>query len=258
MARYIREETLNQPLDVVSEIMENYIYRNRYFRTDWQGEPVYLSAEGREEERYFKWYYTNGVIHIEAWMKGKFGKEADLNGGGKKQAYRENIEQLIRTLKNPPQDEYSHQSEMSQDEANGFSEMNRRAADDTFRPVYTESWMEGRRSAYSYSSRGSVKTPTGAPMGVPVESIRNATENGAVRAVFYALIAVFLAFMSPLLGLFMGISGLNRSKKAMVADATDTKGKIAKYLSIAAIIIVAIRLAITFLFPILIIFLNLL
>lgn len=234
MARYIREETLNQPLDVVSEIMENYIYRNRYFRTDWQGEPVYLSAEGREDgERYFKWYYTNGVIHIEAWLKGRFGKETDLNGGGKKQEYRENIEQLIKTLKNPPEDEYSH-------------------------PVYTQSWMEGGRSAFSYSSRGSVKTPTGAPMGVPVGSIRNATENGAVRAVFYALIAVFLAFMSPLLGLFMGISGLNRSKKAMAADATDTKGKIAKYLSIAAIIIVAIRLAITFLFPILIIFLNLL
>lgn len=231
MARYIREETLNQPLDVVSEIMENYIYRNRYFRTDWQGEPVYLSAEGQEEERYFKWYYTNGVIHIEAWMKGKFGKEADLNGGGKKQAYRENIEQLIRTLKNPPQDEYSHQSEMSQDEANGFSEMNRRAADDTFRPVYTQSWMEGSRGAFSHSGRSTV---------------------------FYGIIAVFLAFMSPLLGLFMGISGLNRSKKAMAADATDTKGKIAKYLSIAAIIIVAIRLAITFLFPILIIFLNLL
>ncbi|MBQ9134932.1 MAG: hypothetical protein IJX66_02415, partial [Lachnospiraceae bacterium] len=108
MARYIQDVPLNQPLDVVSEIMENYIYRNRYFRTDWQGEPVYLSADSAEGgERYFKWNYTNGIIHIEAWMKGAFGKEADLSGGGKKQAYKESLERLIMSLKNPPKDEYS-------------------------------------------------------------------------------------------------------------------------------------------------------
>ena len=36
MSRYIKEVELNQPIDVVSMVMEDFIYHNRFTRADWR------------------------------------------------------------------------------------------------------------------------------------------------------------------------------------------------------------------------------
>ena len=41
MGRYIRDVELNQPIDVVSMVMEDFIYHNRFTRADWNGEMVF-------------------------------------------------------------------------------------------------------------------------------------------------------------------------------------------------------------------------
>ncbi len=273
MARYIQDVPLNQPLDVVSEIMENYIYRNRYFRTDWQGEPVYFSTDSAEGgERYFKWNYANGVLHIEAWMKGTFGKETDLSGGGKKQAYKESLERLIMSLKNPPKDEYSRPFQ-SYEQNNGYAQQSGYTqpqsgyaqqpgytrSQNTYastgqgsapqsnnsQPVYTQTWMAGNRTSAPFVLPGKPGTTAG---GVPINVASSAFTNG--------LIAVVLAFVFPLIGLIMGISGLNKSKTAIAADPTDTKGQAAKKLSTVAIVIAIVMMILSFMAPILFSFLS--
>lgn len=109
MARYIQDAGINQPLDVVSEAMEQYLYRNRYIRTEWKDELVYMSADGDAKgNRYLIWSYMSGILHIEAWLKGSFGNEVGLTGSAnKKRAYKESIDKLIETLRHPVKDEYT-------------------------------------------------------------------------------------------------------------------------------------------------------
>ncbi len=102
MGRYIKDIELNQPLDVVSLVMEDYIYHNRFQRTDWNGEMVFCLQDGHGRERYLKWSYAGGVYHVEAWLKGAFGKERDLDGIGKGASgreFRESIDRLEVQLK---------------------------------------------------------------------------------------------------------------------------------------------------------------
>lgn len=76
MARYISEVTLNKPIDVVSMVMEDYTYHEKYRRADWNGEMVFMKEEAYGGNRYLLWYYAAGVLHIEAWKKGALGGEA--------------------------------------------------------------------------------------------------------------------------------------------------------------------------------------
>ena len=116
MARYIQDAGINQPLDVVSEAMEQYLYRNRYIRTEWKDELVYMSADGDAKgNRYLIWSYMSGILHIEAWLKGSFGNEVGLTGSGsKKRAYKESIDKLIETLRHPIKDEYTRSENIYQ------------------------------------------------------------------------------------------------------------------------------------------------
>ncbi len=100
MGRYIVKFELRQPIDVVSMLMDDYIYHNRFIRGDWNGEMVYFMKDNHGKERYFQWHYTDGVIYMEAWLKGSFGKERDLKGmGASGREFRQSIENLIRRLK---------------------------------------------------------------------------------------------------------------------------------------------------------------
>ncbi|MDE5803029.1 MAG: hypothetical protein K2I22_08970 [Lachnospiraceae bacterium] len=116
MARYIQDAGINQPLDVVSEAMEQYLYRNRYIRTEWKDELVYMSADGDAKgNRYLIWSYMSGILHIEAWLKGSFGNEVGLTGtASKKRAYKESIDKLIETLRHPIKDEYTRSENIYQ------------------------------------------------------------------------------------------------------------------------------------------------
>ena len=110
MSRYIRNEAIGKPADFVNFIMSDFIQKHGFTLVNINGETMYQKGKGfLEMPRYFSYRYMNGVIHIEAWVKfawfpGVYGKENDLSGGVgaiPKNAYREDIDELIRVLYQP-------------------------------------------------------------------------------------------------------------------------------------------------------------
>ncbi len=105
MARYVKELVLNKPEDFVQFMMNDYLRKNSFVMADWKGEPAYRTGDAMMEGyKYLKWYYNNGVFHLEAWMKGTFGGEWNLDGFVgtlQKKPYRESLEQLFEALKQP-------------------------------------------------------------------------------------------------------------------------------------------------------------
>lgn len=102
MARYIQNVVLNKPADFVSFIMNDYLQKNGFSMSDWKGEPAYRAGDAMVEGyKFLKWSYTDGVLHLEAWMKGTFGGEWGLTGYVgclQKRPYRNNLTQLITVL----------------------------------------------------------------------------------------------------------------------------------------------------------------
>lgn len=102
MARYIRDVVLNKPDDFVSFIMNDYLQKNGFSMSDWKGEPAFRAGDPMMEGyKFLKWSYVNGVFHLEAWLKGTFGGEWNLNGFVgimMKKPYRENLERLVTIL----------------------------------------------------------------------------------------------------------------------------------------------------------------
>lgn len=240
MARYIEDAKISQPLDAVSEIMQAYIYRNQFTRTDWKGEPVYVSrAQG--SERYFKWSYTSGIIHIEAWLKGAFGEEAGLNGiGGAKKDYKTSIEELLKRLHQPIKDEYS-QPAYNQQPAQTYSKQ------PSQQPTYTSNWMN--------NEAGKPFTQPAAHTEYRQTAYTDASANAAANAAAEAqkgfmmgILAVIFAFIFPIFGVVFGISGLKKCSNSMNFDSTG-KAKMGKICCIAAIVIAGILFLINFLLP---------
>lgn len=102
MGRYIKDVQLEQPIDVVSMVMDDFIYHNHFSRTDWNGEMVFYLKDRHKKERYMKWVYVDGRFHVEAWLKNSFGGETDLDGvggGASRREFRASIDGLIETLK---------------------------------------------------------------------------------------------------------------------------------------------------------------
>lgn len=102
MGRYIKDVQLDKPIDVVSMVMDDYVYHNRFSRTDWNGEMVYYLKDRHGRERYMKWAYAGGCFHVEAWLKGPMGGEMDLDGtggGASRKEYRKSMEELLVSLK---------------------------------------------------------------------------------------------------------------------------------------------------------------
>lgn len=102
MARYIKDLQLNKPDDFVEFIMNDYLRKNQFSMSDWKGEAAYRAGDAMMEGfKYLKWSYQNGVLHVEAWLKGNFGKEMGLEGFVgvlAKKPYRESLEQLFAAL----------------------------------------------------------------------------------------------------------------------------------------------------------------
>lgn len=102
MGRYIRDIQLEQPIDVVSMVMDDFIYHHHFSRTDWNGEMVFYLKDRHKKERYMKWVYVDGRFHVEAWLKNSFGGETDLDGmggGASRREFRASIDGLIENLK---------------------------------------------------------------------------------------------------------------------------------------------------------------
>ena len=102
MARYVRELVLNKPDDFVSFMMNDYLQKNKFSMSDWKGEPAYRAGDAMMEGyKYLKWSYSNGTLHVEAWLKGNFGKEMGLTGFVAtlpKKPFRDSLEQLYSAL----------------------------------------------------------------------------------------------------------------------------------------------------------------
>lgn len=101
MSRYIKDIQLDQPIDTVSVVMEDFAYHNQFRRADWNGEMVYMTKDRHGRERYLKWSYVSGRFHVEAWLKSRFGGEMDLDGvggGASREEYRKCMDDLVKTL----------------------------------------------------------------------------------------------------------------------------------------------------------------
>lgn len=110
MARYIREEVLNQPEDFVNFMMNDFLTKHGFKYEEFKGQMVYRCGKGVfEMPKFFVWSYQNGVIHVEAWMRnvwlpGVYGKENALKGfmgAVPKSAYKGDVEQLLQLLHQP-------------------------------------------------------------------------------------------------------------------------------------------------------------
>lgn len=105
MARYVRDLVLNKPDDFVQFIMNDYLQKNSFVLSDWKGEPAYRTGDAMMEGyKYLKWHYSGGIFHLEAWMKGTFGGEWNLDGFVgtlQKKPYKESLERLFASLQQP-------------------------------------------------------------------------------------------------------------------------------------------------------------
>lgn len=213
MGRYIKDVQLDQPIDVVSMVMEDYIYHNRFSRTDWNGEMVYYLKDNHGRERYMKWSYAGGCFHVEAWLKGPMGKEMDLNGAGggaSRKAYRQSMEDLLVTLKNRSSEGLSGGhigSDPIHHSADGGREHDTRKRD--------ASWQNKPEP----QRKGSVR-PAG-NTGVGIGGYAGNSYTGLTVGV----IAFILGATIPFFGLLLGIWGL---KKIQVESGNrmDTAGKV--------------------------------
>lgn len=102
MGRYVKDVQLDKPIDVVSMVMDDFVYHNQFSRTDWNGEMVYYLKDRHGGDRYMKWSYAAGELHVEAWLKNPFGGEMDLDGvgGASRREYKKSMDELIRRLVN--------------------------------------------------------------------------------------------------------------------------------------------------------------
>lgn len=102
MARYTQDVVLNKPDDFVLFMMNDYLQKESFSQSDWKGTPAYRRGDGFIEGfRYLTWNYNNGVLHLEAWLKGPLGGEQDLSGfwgWAVKAAYRSSLEDLIKLM----------------------------------------------------------------------------------------------------------------------------------------------------------------
>lgn len=254
MARYIQDAGINQPLDVVSEAMEQYLYRNCYIRTEWKDELVYMSADGDVKgNRYLIWSYMSGILHIEAWMKGSFGSEAGLTGmGSKKRAYKESIDNLIEALRQPVKDEYTRSDTVYQPPkpAQSYTPPASKPAQPYMPPASKPSQPYTppvQKTAPSYTARSEEKPyaqqntsgnfkPTQPNAFEPyVPDYQKEKEQKAMRGLAFGAAAVFMSFVISIAGLIFAVMGLQFCKEGMGSSMED-KAKIGKVLCIVALV----------------------
>lgn len=257
MARYIEDAGINQPLDVVSMVMEDYIYHHRYTRTDWNGEPVYSCRDAYGKERYLVWSYASGILHLEAWLKGAFGKEANLSGKSGKE-FQKSLEELLNKLRTHSgntanigyigEDPFTHHEEVrtppqsAQSVPNGMPAMPYKPQNTAYIPPQGS---PNNMSGNPYGMPGTQGGPNGMPGGI--QGIPNGTQgmpngmpdNIASAALVMGIIGLVLSMCSPIFGLILGIIGKNRCQ---TMDTAAGQGKAANILCTIAIILSIVML----------------
>lgn len=103
MARWTRDEVLNQPQDFVRFLMEDYLNKNGFKKKTHKGEEVWQEGDGfLTAARFVRYEYTGGNFHLEAWI-GKRRENAlkGFVGALPKKMFRESLEELVRLLHQP-------------------------------------------------------------------------------------------------------------------------------------------------------------
>ena len=105
MAKYMKDIVLNQPEQFVQFMMNDYLQKNKFKNSTWKKQPALRAGDGFfEAYKYMNWSYQNGVLHLEAWLRGSFGGEMGLDGAMgflATKPYKESLETLINLLQQP-------------------------------------------------------------------------------------------------------------------------------------------------------------
>lgn len=103
MARWIRDEQLNQPADFVQFIIEDYLNKNGFKKKMHKGQEVWQEGDGfLVMARFVRYEYTEGSLHLEAWVgKGRENPLKGFIGALPKKMFREGLEELIGVLRQP-------------------------------------------------------------------------------------------------------------------------------------------------------------
>lgn len=103
MARWTRDETLNQPEDFVQFLMDDFMNKNGFKKKTHKGEEVWQEGDGfLTMARFIRYDYTGGNFHLEAWIgKRKENGLTGFVGALPKKMFRETLEELIRLLHQP-------------------------------------------------------------------------------------------------------------------------------------------------------------
>ena len=100
MARWTRDEVLNQPVDFVQFMMEDYLTKNGFKKKTHKGEDVWQGGDGfLVMARFLRYTYENGTFHLEAWV-GKYRENPikGFVGALPKKMFKESLEELVRLL----------------------------------------------------------------------------------------------------------------------------------------------------------------
>lgn len=102
MAKYVKHLVLNKPGSFVQFMMNDYLTKNGFVSADWKGQPVFRGGDGiMEGYKYMNWSYSNGILQVEAWIRGTTGKEVGLDGFVgclQKKPFKNSLEQLFTLL----------------------------------------------------------------------------------------------------------------------------------------------------------------
>ena len=179
MARYVQDVVLNKPDDFVFFIMNDFLQKNGFTMSDWKGEMAYRTGDPMfEGYKYLKWSYANGVFHLEAWLKGTFGGEWDLDGfagAAQKALYKNNLQMLIAALQQP----------LPQPGTNTYAQ------------------PSGPQTAGVSNTGGPV------PTVIPVQTVDNHT--AAVLSLVLGILSIVFCCI-PLLSLILGILGFTQAR----------------------------------------------
>lgn len=199
-------------MDFVAYMMNDYLQKNGFSMSEWKGEPAYRAGDAMlEGYKYMKWYYDGYMLHVEAWMKGSFGGEMDLDGFVgvlQKKPFKESLEQLFTLL--------MQQIPMAQP------------------GVMMQPGMQGQPGVMMQS--GMYGQPGQVVPVIPIQTVDNPT--AAVLALVLGIFSIVLGFIIPLFGLVCAVLGVNQarlgggSSKAGVATA-------GKVLSIIGLVVCA-------------------
>lgn len=214
MARYVKDLVLNKPDDFVVFIVNDYLQKNKFEMSDWNGEPAYRAGDAMVEGfKYLKWSYSGGVFHLEAWLKGTAGGEWGLDGvvgALMKKPYRKSLEQLFDVL----QQEIPAQNTAPQ------------------RNTPLQGGPEHQGSVPLQGGFTQQVPPN--PQPIPVRTTDNT--GAATAALILGILSVVFGLFIPLIGIILGVIGITQARMGSGSSKAGS-AKAGKILSIIGICI---------------------